>query len=135
DPAARRRIPERSLQPPPEPENLSRLAHGHPFRRHRPLLLPVVGCGGRTGGRPSPRGSGRARRGSARRVFGLARNHSSDSVGTGVRLPSTSVFGFNRNARSASVGICSVFVNDVARAAYMSYRRRRIAELEGTEGA
>jgi len=39
-------------------------------------------------------------------VFGLARNHCSDSVGTGVRLPSESVFGFNRNARSASVGIC-----------------------------
>src|SRR5207245_6128794 len=88
------------------PENLSLLAHGHSVRRHRPLLLPVVGCGGRTGGRPSPRGAGRARRGSARRVFGLARNHCSDSVGTGVRLPSKSVFGFNRNARSASVGIC-----------------------------
>jgi hypothetical protein len=71
-----------------------------------PSSSPLWDMEGRTGGRPTPRGSGRARRVSARRVFGLARNHCSGSVGTGVRLPSESVFGFNRNARSASVGIC-----------------------------
>jgi hypothetical protein len=40
-------------------------------------------------------------------MFGFARNHCSASLGTRVRLPSESVFGFNRNARSAWVGICS----------------------------
>src|SRR5213078_4157678 len=83
--AARRRVPQRLLQAPPKPQNLSRLAHGHSCRRHPPSSSPVWDEEGRTGGRPTSRGSSRARW-SHRRVFGFGRNlqPSRASVNVGV---------------------------------------------------